>query len=48
MNQLGQDYVNSYPHLIAGINKERVSECSRKYLDFDLGPKVIVGSYEKR
>lgn len=48
MNQLGTDYVSSYPDLVAGISKEQVSECLRKYLDFELGPKVIVGSYEKK
>ena len=48
MNQLGQDYVNSYPDLVSGISKNQVLDCIRKYLDFDLGPKVIVGPYEKR
>jgi zinc protease len=48
VNQLGEDYVNTYPDLIAGISKDQVSECTRKYLDFDQGPKVIVGPYEKR
>ena len=48
INQLGKDYVNSYPDLIAGISRVQVLECLRKYLDFELGPKVIVGPYEKK
>ena len=48
MNQLGQDYVSRFPDLISGISKDQVLDSIRKYLDFDLGPKVIVGPYEKR
>jgi len=48
INQLGQDYTRSYPDLIAGIGKDRVIECVQKYLNFNLGPKVIVGPYEGR
>jgi zinc protease len=48
MNQLGQDFSRSYPELIAAVSRDQVIECLHKYLNFNLGPKVIVGPYEGR
>ncbi|MFN8008209.1 MAG: pitrilysin family protein [Terriglobia bacterium] len=47
-NQLGSEYVSSFPDALSGLTSERVSEAARKYLDFELGPKVIVGPYESK
>jgi zinc protease len=45
--QLGEDYLDQSPQLIAAVTKDRLLDCARSRLAFDHGALVIVGPKQR-